>query len=450
MNIKKRWFIKRSLIQLLWLLKAIVLLSAGLLVTNAYAEIQKRTVIGSTTTGWNKNFSSPIANFPGDVGIFGFRTISQYNPNGDAIPITGPLPDSTLIATFLDPEWVNSLGFPPEILEIAKNNIPHREIPVRIDTGGVNKATLRGLVKLNQMDFGLASPAYPLTLGDWLRVRGEMEMTCYDNKFSHVKAKFSGLIPNLVYTLREWFRPGTEFIAVPGVFGGAPASFIADKFGNGEYFIKLPVCPPMSAEQVDHPLFAIALTVNLAHESGGLIPVFPLNPVDPSFPGERAFGQLFFPLTGERLVPGAGPVSDINDWLCEEIDMLESELHMESPTAPAIGLAKVVIDGKVKYPMTKIIFVRLPEQQDDGSLTYLATIRFDFEDSNVIDGFIEGVFIPTRDPNIVENKSVARFVGGEGSFSPAIGDFLLGGGANFDTLIASITGKGKICTPSDI
>lgn len=426
------------------------LMLTSLLVTNAYAEtIQTRTVVGSTTTGWNRNFASPIADFPGGVGTFGFRTIAQHNPDGDVIPIIGPLPASTLISTFLDPEFIFAQGFPPELLEIAKTNIPHREIPIRIDVGGINKESLVELTKLDQMDFGLASPAYPVTLGDWLRARGQLDITCFDNQHAEVEATFSGLFPNLVYSLREWFRPATEFIAVPGVFGGAPASFIADKFGNGEYFIKLPVCPPMSADQIDHPLFAIALTVNFAHEGAGLVPVFPLNPTDPSFPGERAFGQMFFPMTGERIVSGTGPVSDIKDWSCKSVNMVESDLSMESPTAPAIGRAKVFIDEKFKHPKTKIAFVRPPEKQEDGSLSFLAELRYDFDDGDILDGFIEGKFVPTTHPNIVKNRSEARFVGGEGDFNTAIGDFSLGGVVNFNTLKANLTGEGEVCGPGN-
>ncbi len=242
------------------------------------------------------------------------------------IPITTELPASTMIATFLDPEWVTTLGFPVEVLDIAKTNIPLRDIPIRIDAGGFNKSSLSELADLQQMDFGLVSPAYPITLGDWYRARGQFEFTCYNGKYSKVKSKFSGLIPNHIYTLREWFlpQPATEFIVVPGVFGGAPASFTADKYGNGDYAFKMLGCPPMSADETDHPLVAIAVTVSFAHESGGLVPVTPLHPTDPTFPGERAYGQLFFPLTGNRLVPGSGGVSDIHHWACQEINVEKS------------------------------------------------------------------------------------------------------------------------------
>jgi len=429
---------------------SLALATSVLFAANAYAEIQTRTIFASTTTGWNKNFASPIAKYPGDVGIFGFRTIGQYNPNGNVIPITGPLPDSTLISTFVDPEWAERLGFPPEALANVKNNIPLREVPVRIDAGGFNKKALSELANQGQMGFGLASPAYPITLGDWLRARGRIDITCFDHKYAHIKGTFSGLVPNHIYTFREWFRPnGSQFIVVPGVLGGAPASFIADKYGNGEYFIKLPSCPPMSADNVDHPFIAIAITVSFAHESGGLVPVLPLHPTDPSFPGERAFGQLHFPLNGERIVPGAGPVSDIRDWPCKHVRMLDSDLVMESPTAPAIGRAKVLIGGALMRPKTEVAFVRPPQPRVDGTLGFLATLRYEFENDDVLEGLIEGTFIPTDDPYVVKNRSKARFVGGANAYDTAIGDFRLGGKANFETLVANLTGKGEVCGPRE-
>lgn len=446
MNNKKGWIIKFGALNL-EVTKIMTLLMASLLVTNSYAEITKRTVIGTPTTGMNRKFADPIADFGGRVGEFGFITIAKYNENGNVIPIAGPLPDSTLIASFVDPEWGILTGFPPEVTANPKNNIPMREIPIRIDTSGLNKQKLEPISTVGQMDVGLVTPAYPITLGDWLRVRGRMDLTCYHNKYATVEMKFSGLLPNLVYTLREWVKPETGFNAVPGVFGGAPASFIADINGNGSYSATLPVCPPMTEDDIDHPFFAVALTVTMAHELNGLFPVFPLSS-DRSLPGERAFGQLFFPLTGERIVEGAGPVSEIQDWECKEVTMVESDLAMQSPTSSAIGRAILVIDGVETNPATVMDFVRLPTPKADGTLGYMATLSFDFEDGNVLEAFIEGTFIPTANPSVIKIKSVVRFVGGQQKFSPAVGDFTTGGEANLATLNANITGQGEVCTPN--
>lgn len=414
------------------------------LISEAHAEVTERTILGSSTVGWNKHYGGPIADMPPEIGTFGFQTVAQYNPGGEAIPIDEPTRASTLLATFLDPEWIQGFGFPEFFLDIAKSNIPMRDIPIRIDSTGVNKMPLKSISEVGQMDVGHAEPNYPITLGDWLRARGEMSFTCFNGEQANVDARFSGLLPNRVYTLREWFRPGTEFIAVPGVFGGAPASFVSDEYGNGEYKARLPFCPPMSADETDHLLFAIAITINLAHESGGLVPVFPLHPVDVSLPGERAMGQIYFPLTGTRLVEGTGPVSDISTWQCDSVEMVSSFLPMASASAPAIGNATLRINGIEQEARTEIAFIEPPVTQPDDSMKFLASLRFELSDG-ILDGLIEGTFLPTDDPNVVNNDSAVRFVGGEGAYSTVVGDFSLGGTANFGTLVAQITGAGEVC-----
>ena len=237
------------------------------LISEAHAEVTKRTVLGSSTLGWNKNYGAPIADMPPEIGTFGFRTAARYNPGGEATPINEPLPASTLLATYLDPDWIAGFGFPEAFLDIAKTNIAMRDIPIRIDSTGANKMPLKSISEVGQMDVGHAEPNYPITLGDWLRARGEMNFICFNGEHAILDTHFSGLLPNRVYTLREWFRPGVAFIAVPGVFGGTPATFVSDENGNGKYKTRLPFCPPMSDDETEHPLFAIAVTVSLAHES---------------------------------------------------------------------------------------------------------------------------------------------------------------------------------------
>lgn len=91
-----------------------------------------------------------------------------------------------------------------------------------------------------------------LTLGQWLKHQGTGTYTCEDGTGT-LKLKFTGLIPNGVYTLWHFFIPipppvpFTGTLDLPlGARDGSESMFVADANGNAEFDHSFAPCLQMS------------------------------------------------------------------------------------------------------------------------------------------------------------------------------------------------------------
>lgn len=422
--------------------------------TNAIADGPRTRVIEATAaTGMNRLFGEPIAVFPDAVGAFGFTTIGAFNPDGDRpIPLTSDMPDSTLIVNFLDVAFLEFFfGQAGDPLDFATVNVPMRQLPVASDASGVNHRTLPGILEAGQMDLSQAEPADPITLGDWLKARGTLKIDCPVDGYPSVHIRMSGLLSNRFYTFLEWFRPGpaSPFVVVPGIFGGIPGTVTSDEGGNAEYHAVLNACPPLSADEIDHPAVGLVVVLQTDHQSNGGTPATPLHPLKRRFPGETASVQLFFPFIGERLVGPSSTLAEKKDVDCERVELLAGDLQIQPPFSPAIGPANFIIDGEPALAEATVTFLGPPAEQDDGTLTFSATIRYDFGQIDVLNAMAHGVLSPTESPGVFRNNARIRYIGGTGIYESAFGQFSTHGVLSFADLTVLMQGKGKICGRGD-
>lgn len=437
--------------QLLFLGALAMLSMAALLVTtNAIADGPRtRAIEGTAATGMNRLLGEPIAVFPDPVGTFGFSTVGAFNPNGvRPIPLTRDMPDSTLLANFVDVMFLELVfGQTLDPLDLVTLNAPLRQVPVAIDATGFNHRPLPGILEAGQMNFSQAGSADPITLGDWLKARGTLRIVCPVDAPPSVHIKMSGLIPNRFFTLLEWFKPGPEvpFFVTPGIFGGIPGTLTSDEEGNAEYRAVLNACPPMSPDETGHPAFALVVALQTDHQSHGGAIATPLHPIKKRIPGETAAAQLVFPFTGKRL---ASP----EPTLCESVELISGDLQFTLPSPSngqeniiAIGPVDFVIGGEPALGEATVRFLGPPEEHDDGTLTFTGTIHYDFAQGNVLAALVFGVLSPTETPGDFRNNAKVRYIGGTGIYESAFGKFSAHGVLSFNDLTVMMTGKGKVC-----
>lgn len=200
-------------------------------------------VNGTPVTGFNRLFEEPIWDF-GDLGTPGFSTVRALNPSGnEALPLHAGDPGSTLLATYIDPFWYRVTGFTfDDFLDF--HNLPLRDVGVITDPFG-NREPLLDILESGQIEFSRATSNGPITLGSWLRARGQMEIRCWRNKLPSVHFRFRSLIPNAIYSV--WMGVQTEFNGNPflGIapFGGVPNAFTTDARGDATFERVLNFCP---------------------------------------------------------------------------------------------------------------------------------------------------------------------------------------------------------------
>lgn len=409
---------------------------------------QVRVIEATAATGMNRLFGQPIARFPEPLATFGFTTIGAFNPGSNRpAPLTNESPDSTLITNFVDIEFVEFFFLQPiDPVLLANINIPMRQLPVANDVGGANTRILPGTLETDQMTLSQAEPSAPITLGDWLKARGTLTITCPVDGPARVHASMTGLIPNRFFTFLEWFRPapGSPFVLVPGIFGGIPGTVASDEDGNAEYSAILNICPPMSVDDTDHRLMNVVLVLQTDHQSYGGTPAAPVNPIRTATPGETASVQLYFPFTGERLI-GPSPKLDGKKDKCESVELLSGDLQIQPPFSPAIGPANFIIDGKPALAEATVSFFGPPEMQNDGTQSFTASIRYDFSQGNILNALAHGTLTAKELPGTFINTASIRYVGGTGIYASADGTFSARGDISFADLTVNMEGEGVIC-----
>ncbi len=193
---------------------ALFLLSAE--VTYAHEPI---TIKAEVATGWNRFLGQVRYQWDfleADLDIAGARTVGVYNPGEDeALPLTPDTAKDAVLATTADP-FLN-VTFPGVLDAFPPNpaglNVPLREVGTwtsglinRLGEDILNPLVDQSRVLLpSQSDAPIATQALagpaspdPITLGDWLKGSGKMQIKCRKDGTTLLRIKVKNLIPNRV------------------------------------------------------------------------------------------------------------------------------------------------------------------------------------------------------------------------------------------------------------
>ena len=126
-----------------------------------------------------------------------------------------------------------------------------------------------------------------ITLGEWLLAEGTATVTC-DGEQGSLRAEFTGLVPDGVYTMWHYFMvlPPTEpFVGTydlpVGARDGSEAGFVADASGRAIYDVSISPCLQVSGE-------TLASGIAIAWHSDG-----ETHGVEPGAFGKNAHVQLY-------------------------------------------------------------------------------------------------------------------------------------------------------------
>lgn len=433
--------------KIIWITCVFLGLLSGLSVrtgNTAESTGQYQTVIEATTaTGWNRFFGRPIADAPEPVRGFGFTTIGKYNPGSDTpIPLRKHMPRDTVITNNFDPNFLSGFPVPPEAIDLAMDNVPLRDFPVHNDASGINRVTVPGILEAGQMELSQAEPAETVTLGDWMKARGRLEVTCEANGKAHARIIATNLLPNRFYNVLEWFAldEPSPFISIPGMLAGVPDALVTDENGNALFEADLNHCLPESPDDPS-PSTNVLLVYHTDQRSYGGVPMTPLYPLQGRYPGEVGSVHLYFPTTGKRLVPAqkGAPV-------CEDVYLPDANLVVAPPIGPATGLANFVIGGKKTPATATVTFFAPPTPMgNEGKMSFFAQIRYDFGHGNVLLAKVDGMLTPKGRPGVFINDGNITYHGGTGIYKKAFGRFQATGTLSFADLNVTMQGRGLVC-----
>jgi hypothetical protein len=172
-------------------------------------------------------------------------------------------------------------------------NVSLRDVKMNADLNGVQRAAPVPITLAEQLQPSQASPAAPVTLGQWMRAQGLALVRC-EGQMSNVTIDLRGLLPNRVYSV--WGLFGGQGIT-PFPLGGAPNVIVTDGRGNGSFERELNFCP-FDLKPGQLPLLAIDIVFHSDHQNYGLVPELDLAGF---FTGTITHTQLEFLVTGQDL-----------------------------------------------------------------------------------------------------------------------------------------------------
>lgn len=260
------------------------------------ASSSSRSVLikAKVTTGTNRFLSRPLHDFGPPIGTAGFSNVGARNPSGaQPLPLTTDSPESSLLVTFVDPGFLALFGKTIDDVSPSLLNVPLRDVKMNVDLNGAQRAAPAPITLTEQLQPSQASPADPVTLGQWTRAQGFAHITCKGNE-SNVRLDLKGLLPNRVYS--AWGLFGGQGIT-PFPLGGAPNVMVTDDHGNATFERELNFCP-FDLKPGQLPLLAIDIVFHSDHQNYGLVPELDLAGF---FTGTITHTQLEFLVTGDDL-----------------------------------------------------------------------------------------------------------------------------------------------------
>src|SRR5262249_56434447 len=252
-------------------LKIFSLILAIAAITNlTAASSSSRAVLikAKVATGTNRFLSRPLHDFGPPFGTAGFSNVGAWNPSGaQPLPLTTGSPESTQLVTFVDPGFLALFG--KTIDDVSPNllNVPLRDVKVNVDFSGAQRAAPAPITLAEQLQPSQASPAEPVTLGQWTRAQGFAHITCKGNE-SNVRLDLKGLLPNRIYS--AWGVFGGQRLT-PFPLGGAPNVMVTDDHGSATFERELNFCP-FDLKPGQLPLLAIDIVFHSDHQNYGMVP----------------------------------------------------------------------------------------------------------------------------------------------------------------------------------
>lgn len=203
------------------------------------AQAQTRILQGRAVTGVNRLLGQPVFEL-GPFGGVGFNDVGAYNSKGgEALPLTSKSPAGTVLASIVDPGFLDLFHVDPNSVDPAKLNIPLRDVGVVVDPTGKRQA-VRDIFHSSQLAPSRASVGGPITLGQWLSARGAGVISCSGHTAS-LQLVMTGLVPRGLYDV--WGVMLTAQGPAPICLGGSPCAFMTDDKGNALFSATLNFCP---------------------------------------------------------------------------------------------------------------------------------------------------------------------------------------------------------------
>lgn len=245
-------------------------------------------------TGTNRFLSQPLHDFGGTIGTAGFSNVGARNPSGtQPLPLTTDSRASSVLVTFVDQGFLALFGKTIDDVDPDLMNVPLRDVTMNVDLNGVQRAKPTPIRLAEQLQPSQASPADPVTLGQWTQARGFAFIRCA-GRGANVQLTLRGLLPNRVYS--AWGLFGGQSIT-PFPLGGAPNVMVTDSNGNATFERELNFCP-FDLKPGQAPLLAIDIVFHSDHQNYGLVPELDLAGF---FTGTITHTQLEFLVTGQDL-----------------------------------------------------------------------------------------------------------------------------------------------------
>jgi hypothetical protein len=261
-----------------------VVLALALATADASAgEVRIFKIPGISATGLNDMCGEPIAELPPPLPPdTHFTFVGEFDPREgatDAIPLSRDnCRDDILLATTTSKVFLSSFGLPD--VDPRLKNLRLRDVPTASDFAGVRRSLpAMGDVPPSASQLVSSEPNYQITLGDWFKARGSMEIQCFPDGTAHVEARFRNLIPNRLYSLAAiWLAPlpGTDNpIPAPLTGGGVPDAIVTSETGSARFQRDINYCPMDPAPDGSELLF-FDLGFRSDHHSYGVFAFAPL------------------------------------------------------------------------------------------------------------------------------------------------------------------------------
>ena len=216
---------------------------------------KSKKVLGVPVTGPNRFCGQLRWSFE-EQGInpISFRQLGAYAP-GQELPEQLTEENCTadqLLATIHDPIISNN---PPGIVQVPDvrlQNIPLRDVP---KIAGILQGGTTGLrtelekapqIPANPFPVYASESSSDITLGKWASAKGVLKYRCQADGSAIVKASFSNLIGNGVYSMWAIFKttlPNGITADLPVPFGGVPNALVPNQNGRAKFERKIPFCP---------------------------------------------------------------------------------------------------------------------------------------------------------------------------------------------------------------
>jgi hypothetical protein len=209
------------------------------LLSQTAVQAESHAIQGRAVTGVNRLLGQPVFEL-GPFGGVGFNDVGAYNPSGgEALPLTSESPASTVLASIVDPGFLELFHVDPSTVSPEKLNIPLRDVGVYVDPTG-RRQPIRDIFNSPQLAPSRASVGGPITLGKWLAARGTAEIHCTGH-IASLRIEMSGLVPRGLYDV--WGVMLTAQGPAPICLGGTPCAFLTDERGSATFSATLNFCP---------------------------------------------------------------------------------------------------------------------------------------------------------------------------------------------------------------